>query len=169
MQRLPTGRPVAIEALARLRAATSHCLVVLRPEDAELERLATDLGASIVHCHDAANGMGASLACAIRSSSTVDGWVIALADMPFVLVETMRSIVDELERGAQIVAPRYRGQRGHPIGFSKRHYRSLSVLDGDEGARQLFLASREEVSWLEVSDPGILRDIDQPDDLLRNE
>jgi molybdenum cofactor cytidylyltransferase len=59
--------------------------------------------------------------------------------------------------------PFYQGQRGHPVGFGAEHGEALRGLDGDTGARALLAANR--VARLDLDDPGILRDVDTPDDL----
>ncbi|MDE2259940.1 MAG: hypothetical protein KGK17_06425, partial [Betaproteobacteria bacterium] len=61
-------------------------------------------------------------------------------------------------------ACRYRGQRGNPVGFSSHFREALMALRGDQGARRLLDVHRQEVCWLDVDDPGILLDIDVPND-----
>lgn len=65
--------------------------------------------------------MADSLAAAIRFSVNVeansDGFVIALADMPYIQPETIRAVADSLAEGASIVIPIYQNQRGHPVVF----------------------------------------------------
>ena len=46
------------------------------------------------------------------------GWVVALADMPWIRTETIAAVADALARGAMIAAPDYAGVRGHPVGFA---------------------------------------------------
>jgi len=59
----------------------------------------------------------------------------------------------------------FRGQRGHPVGFARKYGSLLSALTGDEGARALIAARQWALQRVDVDDPGVLRDIDHPDDL----
>ena len=96
--------------------------------------------------------MGASLACGVTAASGADGWVIALADMPWIAAATIRAIADAIASGAEIAAPSYRGERGHPVGFSRRHYAALASLTGDAGARSLIERCLDRVTWIDVDD-----------------
>jgi molybdenum cofactor cytidylyltransferase len=112
--------------------------------------------------------MGASLACGVRASAEADGWIIALADMPFIQSATIDAIVRALEQGAAIAAPVHEGKRGHPVGFGREYYAELAALGGDEGARAIVKRDEGKVVLVEVDDPGIHGDIDTPDDLRRS-
>jgi molybdenum cofactor cytidylyltransferase len=107
--------------------------------------------------------MGASLACAARAAGKADGYLVALADMPFVRPSTIAAVRDALASGAALVAPYFRARRGHPVGISGTFFDDLLACKGDEGAKQLF--ARNEVRKVAVGDPGVIRDIDTPADL----
>jgi molybdenum cofactor cytidylyltransferase len=109
--------------------------------------------------------MGVSLAEGVRAASDAHGWVVALADMPYIRPDTVRVIARALAEGAAIAAPAYRGARGHPVGFARRFFDELSALRGDAGAREILHAHPDWVTLYEVDDPGVLRDIDEPSDL----
>jgi len=156
---------VASAALANLRVAVPHVIAVVRPGSAKLENLLSEGGATVILCADADDGMGVSLATAVRGSGAVAGWVIALADMPYIRPETIGRIAASLVAGAPIVAPAYRGKRGHPVGLSARFRAHLETLRGDEGARALLKEYAGLVKLIEVDDPGVCRDIDTPADL----
>ena len=164
---LTGGTPVAAAALANLRAALPHVIAVVRPGVPLLEKLLSEAGAAVVLCANADEGMGASLSTAVGASGAVAGWVIALADMPYILPATIVKIAAALAAGAAIVAPAYRGERGHPVGVSARFRPQLEALRGDEGARSVLKQNAGLVKLIEVDDPGVCRDIDTPDDLRR--
>ena len=165
MHHLAGGTPVAAAALANLRAAIPHVIAVVRPGVPALENLLSEAGATVILCANADEGMGASLAAAVSASGDVAGWVIALADMPFVRPETIAKIAASLAAGAAIAAPAYRGDRGHPVGISARFRAQLEALHGDEGARALLKQNASLVELIEVDDPGVCRDIDTQADL----
>jgi molybdenum cofactor cytidylyltransferase len=157
--------PVALASLANLRAAIPHVIAVVRPGAPVLEHRLSEAGAAVILCVNADEGMGASLATAVAASGDVAGWVIALADMPYIRPETIGKIVASLTAGAAIVAPAYRGERGHPVGISARFRAQLEALRGDEGARAVLMQNAGLVKLIEVDDPGVCRDIDTPGDL----
>jgi molybdenum cofactor cytidylyltransferase len=118
-----------------------------------------------VICERAAEGMGASLACAARAAGDADGYLVALADMPFVRRSTIAAVREALARGALLAAPYWRARRGHPVGFAGRLRAELEASSGDQGARRLLEAHAAELVKVPVGDPGAIRDIDRPADL----
>jgi len=170
LQALPAGSPhagvpVALAAARNLIEALPESIAVLRPRAQKLGQMLRDAGCNTVVCRNAAEGMGRSLAAGVRATDDADGWVIALADMPFIQPETIRVVAKALGEGAVIAAPSFRGERGHPVGFARRFFEELSALHGDSGARALLDRHPDSVTVYEVADPGVLRDIDQPSDL----
>jgi len=162
---LPNGTPLAVAALHNLAQGVDEVIAVVRPGDTELIQLLAREHARVLPCANAEQGMGASLACGIRAAPDAAGWIIALADMPFVPGEIVSTLATRLKAGDAIVAPAYLGQRGHPVGFSNAFYPALAVLSGDRGARHLLDLHAEQLRLTAVNEPGILRDIDTPEDL----
>jgi molybdenum cofactor cytidylyltransferase len=109
--------------------------------------------------------MGASLACAARAAGRADGYVVALADMPFVRASTIAAVRDALAAGASLAAPYWRARRGHPVGISGAFYEQLLASHADEGAKRLLAQNESRLVKVPVGDPGVLRDIDTPGDL----
>jgi molybdenum cofactor cytidylyltransferase len=165
---LPDGTPIAVAAARNLRAAIDRVVAVVRPGVPELAEALAGAGAEVTVCPDAAAGMGHSLAHAIAITSHAGGWVVALADMPFVAPDTIRRVAAALQDGADLAAPAYRGSRGHPVGFAAPYREELAALTGDAGARDVLKRDRARMRALEVDDPGVLRDIDTPEDLGRD-
>ena len=164
---LPDGMPIALASALALFAAVPRMVAVLRAEHGELAQLFAEHGIATVVAERATAGMGASLAAGIAATQDARGWLVALADMPLVKSETMRAVADRLRKGAAIAAPRYRGQRGHPVGFAARFRARLLALDGDEGARALLREFADEVVLIDCGDAGTLADIDLPGDLAQ--
>lgn len=157
---VPAGIALGAAAATHLVAALPDSIGVVRAGDARLARALRDSGLRIVECSNAGDGMGASLACGVIAMCDADAWVIALADMPWISPATIRAIADALASGADIVAPAYRGERGHPVGFSRRHFAALCALTGDTGARSVLLAHPDELTLLDVDDAAVARDVD---------
>lgn len=159
------GTPIGVMAARNLAAALDEVVAVVRPEDARLAQLLAAAGVAVEKCPTAWQGMGSSLAHAVRARADADGWVVALADMPRIRPETIRAVADALAAGAALVAPRHAGSRGHPVGFSSAYGPRLVRLSGDAGAREIIRSERERMLLLECDDAGVLADVDTPADL----
>jgi molybdenum cofactor cytidylyltransferase len=163
---LPHGVPIAVQAARPLKAELSRVVAVVRPESKELLESLKNEGCEVVVCENAAEGMGASLACAARAAGEARGYLVALGDMPFLRRTSIAAVRDALAGGAALVAPYFRARRGHPVGIAGRFYKDLLALRGDEGAKKLLAANEPELIKIPIGDPGVIRDIDRPEDLL---
>ncbi|AGE19909.1 MULTISPECIES: NTP transferase domain-containing protein [Serratia] len=114
----------------------------------------------------ASAGLGDSIAAGVAATPHWQGWLIHLADMPFVGADVFRQVADAL-RQHPIVRPCYAQQPGHPVGFSARLRKPLCQLRGDNGARGLLQGAA--VHLLPLEHPGVVRDIDLPSQLPASE
>ncbi|MES9944576.1 MAG: nucleotidyltransferase family protein [Candidatus Thiodiazotropha sp.] len=166
---LPDGESMGIASARNLVAALTNTLAVIRPGDQRLAASLEALGLRVVENSQAGQGMGRSLAMGVGASADAQGWVVALADMPWIKPETIGAVAQALSQGARLAAPVYQGRRGHPVGFGRRWGDRLQALQGDHGARHLLQAHPDELVLLPTDDPGILLDIDHQDDLYPGE
>jgi molybdenum cofactor cytidylyltransferase len=162
---LPHGVAIAVQAARHLKSEVPRVVAVVRERDGETARALAAEGCDVVVCERAAEGMGASLACAAQAAGNADGYLVALADMPFVRPSTIAAVRDALAGGAAIAAPFFRARRGHPVGFAGRLRAELAALAGDAGAKSVLDAHAAQLVKVPVGDPGALRDIDKPADL----
>lgn len=159
------GIAVGAMACRQFRSVLPRVIAVVRPDDADLAASLAEAGAEVSVFADADRGMGASLAFGVSVVPDARGWVVALADMPWVMQGTVRAVTAALAAGAPIAAPYHGGRRGHPVGFSRALLPELLALSGDEGARKILAAAGERVFRIDVDDPGILQDVDYREDL----
>lgn len=162
---LPHGTPIAVASARAMLAAMPRVVAAVNQDNQMLARLLAAEGIEVIPAPSQDEGMGSSLAACIAASPGACGWVVALADMPFIRPDTISAVLSALQSGAPLAAPLFRGQRGHPVGFSSRFRKALLALRGDEGARHLLREQREELELIECLDAGVIRDIDHPDDL----
>lgn len=169
LHRLADGTPVGVAAARNLLDALPISVAVVRPDNQELAMQLKAAGLLVVRCTEQEQLMADSLAAAIRFAAGLpeadSGFVIALADMPFIRPDTIAAVANALTAGASIVVPTYQGQRGHPVGFAPKFSSELEKLEGDEGARSILRRHASEIHMLECDDAGILRDIDIPADI----
>jgi len=161
LHRLDDGVPMAVAAARHLRALLPEAVAVVDDTGGEVATLLRQEGLRLVANPRAAEGMGTSIACGVAASADAAGWVIALGDMPYVPESVIGAVVSGLQAGSEIIAPVYRGQRGHPVGFSARHAQALMELRGDEGARGIIAAHQDSLDLVDVVEPGVLVDIDR--------
>ena len=159
------GTAIGVASCLHLLAALPEVVAVVRPGDSILASCLRAAGAQVVDCARADEGMGASLACGVAASAQADGWIVALADMPWIDPATIALVADAIRGGSGIVATSHIGVRGHPVGFASQHYAALTGLAGDEGAKSILASHRDGLRLIEVTDSGVLRDVDTRADI----
>ena len=168
------GRPLVAGALDAAFAAPARRVLLIADGDPDLAGIARDHARSlgrqddldVVVAADAAEGMGASLRAAIDAlPPDSDGVFVFLGDMPRVPPGLARDLAGSLVPGVDAVAPRFAGRRGHPVLFGKACFTALRSLGGDVGAREVLALLGERLALVDSPDPGVLFDVDRPEDL----
>lgn len=114
-------------------------------------------------------GMGDSIAAAVRATPEARGWLVLPGDLPLVRPETLRAVAAALAAHT-IAVPQYKGQRGHPVAFAASCRDALLQLKGAQGAAVVVRAQPAgAVIHLDIDDPGIVTDIDTAEDLAAAE
>ena len=166
LERLPGGITIGLMAARNLTGSVDELLVVVKDRKDPTSRMFLDEGYKVVVAENAKLGMGNSLKSGVRHSSDSYGWMIALADMPFISTETIHSLSLELLKDAKLCAPVFQGVRGHPVCFSRALIKQLLAVDDSDGAANLVSKYRDELVEVQTNDRGVLHDIDVPDDLI---
>ncbi len=165
LHRLADSAPLAIHNARCLRDAVDRAVAVVRPDDTALATILRQQGFEVVCCPDSVPGQGTSLAFGVRVTGGSTGWLVALADMPYIEPSTAQAVADRLRAGALIVAPSFDGRRGHPVGFGRALGPQLGALTGDAGALALIKAHRHLLTLVPCSDAGVIADVDLPSDI----
>ena len=170
--KLSNGKMILESALEKALYNFEHVILTLRHDDQtikeEFKSRYKEAALTIILAPDSAMGMGHSLA---NSFSKVNGWegaFVCLADMPNIQDHTFKKLVHQLTPN-HIVLPVHRGHQGHPVGFGRDFFDQLSALRGDIGARGLLAANSYAVKEIDVSDSGVLQDIDLPEDIVSSD
>lgn len=164
LEKMPDGRTVAWRSARTLAAGLPDSIAIVRPGMPELAEELRRGGCKVVEAPEAEAGMGAALRAGVAASADARGWVVALADMPWLSMELVRAVALTITSRDTIAAPWRDGQRGHPVGFGAAWKDELLKLDGDEGARALLKS--QPVTRILTEDDGAFRDIDKPGDLV---
>lgn len=165
MHRLADGRTMVSAAAAHLRPACDRLVAVGRLGDLALKSALAEIDCEIITCPDADAGMGFSLAAGVRAAPDAAGWIVALADMPFIQSSSHLVVAEALRSGASLAATEFAGRRGHPVGFAQQWLSALDTPSGDQGGREILRTHSKHLVLCRVNDPGVLVDIDLPEDL----
>jgi len=162
LQPLADGTPMALASARHLTRICRRTIVVIRPDDAALASMLAAEGIETVVCDQAEQGMGHSLSRGIAASAEADGWLVALADMPYIVPASYHAVLGALQNGARLARPAYKGKIGHPVGFSAIYRSDLLALTGDQGGKSILDTHQEHICLCPLDDPGVLKDIDRP-------
>jgi molybdenum cofactor cytidylyltransferase len=163
---LPYGEETFLDRLAGLFAA--RCSPVIVVLGAEAERIRAGGGptghsaATFVVNPDWARGQTTSMQCGLRAIPPhADGVLFTLVDHPAVRPDTIDALLAG-PRAALLRVPRYHRRRGHPIWFSRELIPEFLALPETGAARDVVRSHAAQTEFLDVDDPGILADIDDP-------
>lgn len=157
--------PMLMLTAQRLVSVLPESIAVINQDLSSCATQLEQLGLQVVINEQADRGMGSSIACGVRASQDAAGWLIALADMPYIKAGTTKKLANKLKDGADMVAPEYDHQRGHPVGFSQRFLGELCALNDDVGARHIIKKYQNRLELISTSDAGVIIDVDQVSDI----
>ena len=146
-------------------AFAAHCDPVIAVLGAEADRVRTGLRASerasLVVNPDFRHGQITSMQCGLRAvPPDVSGVLFTLVDHPNVRHSTLAQLLAE---PARVAIPRCRNRRGHPIFFSSALIPEFLALDSASSAKTVLERHAAHIRYVDVEDPGILDDVDDPE------
>jgi molybdenum cofactor cytidylyltransferase len=95
----------------------------------------------------------------------VRGIMVIPVDAPMIASETVKTLIAVFTAsGAPVVRPEYAGRHGHPVVFSRAVFDELRHTDPARGAKAVVHAHHDTVINVPVDDPGVVGDIDTPQD-----
>ena len=167
------GRPL-LEYVAGRTAEWPQVDEVYAVLGAEAEQIMerVDLpGVTVVENLDWREGIASSLRAgldALLGDREAGAALVVLADQPMVPAAAVERLFEARRRsGRPVILPRYRFLRGHPVLLDRWLWpRLVAGLEGDQGARNLFLAHPEWVEEVTIGEDAP-RDIDTREDLKR--
>jgi molybdenum cofactor cytidylyltransferase len=157
-----------VEAFGKTRVGKT--VVVLGHHLEEIRKEILRLPVEIIVNADYKKGQLSSLQAAIRriDAEGAEAMLVHLVDLPFVNPELVDRMIEMFRTsGKSIVAPRYRGRRGHPVLFSSRLFGELLSLPVDRAAKEVVRAHQEDTLEVETDEEGVIHDIDTPEEYSR--
>jgi len=120
----------------------------------------------IVKNNEYKKGMLTSVWSGLNSLSKSSEYILfTLGDMPLIKIETFNELTSSaINNKTIILAPTYRGKRGHPLIVNKSQIPDIYQLSGPGGLRTLLSKHPERITLQKVNDEGIIIDIDTIED-----
>lgn len=114
-------------------------------------------------------GQLSSLQCGLRAvRQTIDGIVFTPVDHAAVRPSTVARLLAEFERsGLAVAAPRFDAKNGHPVLIRPRVAERLLELPESSAAREVIHAYAGETLYLDVDDPAVIAEINDPESYRR--
>jgi molybdenum cofactor cytidylyltransferase len=165
-----SAKPLVAAAYDAIRPICSEMVVVLGHDaDAVAAALADR------PFHRAASGpdvpMFASIRAGMTAARSIDPHatiVLQPGDHPQVARSTLDALANwSLQQPAQAIIPQHGDSGGHPVLIPPPVATLLLRADCPQGLGEFWLAHPELCHRVPVDDPGVLRDIDTPEDLAR--
>jgi len=165
---LPLGKDNFIERSINLfrRVDIKDILMVLGHEAQRIITFLDGLNVRWVLNDNYDHGMFSSVQTGVRKlDENSRAFFLHPADIPFVYAETLQSLMQSFEAGkTDVCRPCYLGRPGHPPLISTALTGAISEFDGVGGMRAVLARHREKTLDIDCHDPGILMDIDTPED-----
>lgn len=161
---LPFGRNCFVDHLVEVYGAYCDPVIVVLGHEHERIRRGLQSYPQIVVNPDPERGQFSSLQCGLQQvPADRDGFVFTPVDYPGVRRETVGLLVERLQEGHALCAvPRYLGKHGHPVACHACLKEEFLALPADGQARAVVHRHRHNTVYVDVEDPGIVLDVDDP-------
>jgi molybdenum cofactor cytidylyltransferase len=149
-----------------LSASPDEVLVVVGHEGDAVRAALDGLTVRVVQNHEWSEGIGSSLRAGIAAvGAGTEAAMIALGDQPSVEAGVVSALLTEYaEAPSAIMAPSYRGERGHPVIFAASLFPELLAIRGDRGAREVIARDASRISLVRI-DAASPPDVDTVEEL----
>jgi molybdenum cofactor cytidylyltransferase len=167
------GTTVIARVVTELRAGGAPLVVVVAPPaeiegSAALVAEAEKAGAQVIVPQAPTTDMRASIDLALRwlERAPAPDWVLlAPADSPGLTAEVVGRLIDATNaHPGAILAPAFRGRRGHPIVLPWSIATEIRGMPPVSGVNSLIAAKSSSVVEIEMDDASVIEDLDTPED-----
>jgi len=159
--------------LARDRGVITGGVVVHRPDDVEIVRMARERGLEPHRNPRPAIGMASSLRLGLNALAAdrwqpLEGALVVMGDQPLLRVEVIETLVNAFVPPADVIRPQYGIEPdapGHPVIVHRRLWDRARSLSGDQGFRAI--ETWANIHHVTIPVYGTNPDVDTPEDLAR--
>ena len=170
------GRETLIRKFVKsvCESKVENVLVVVGKDARKVKKNILDQPVSFVYNPFYKEGITSSIKTGVKAASMEsDGFMICLSDLPFadkedfnLLINTFTSLRAK-EKGALVVVPVFKGNRGNPALFSSE-FREIILNHKEEGCRAIIEKNRKNTREVLMRNDNLFRDIDTPEDYEYN-
>jgi molybdenum cofactor cytidylyltransferase len=148
--------------IGKLQAANCAPIVVVLGHNAtRIRSRVRRPGAQFTLNPDYARGMLTSLQCGLRAvPGDATHVLFTLVDHPNPATGTLAALTHAPD--APVAIPRYRNRKGHPVRISRIVADEILALSPNETAKDALERHLADTLFLDLEDPGVLDDIDDP-------
>jgi molybdenum cofactor cytidylyltransferase len=165
---LPLGQGTMLERVIRIarEAGVADILVVIGHEADRLIPVLEKQGVRHVINPHYDHGMFSSLQAGMQGlDRSCRAFFLMPADMPLIRPETLKGLLGLFqEKEPDVCRPCYQNRRGHPPLISTTLIPVILAFEGRGGLRALLSCHEKSTLIVEVNDPGVLTDLDTPED-----
>jgi CTP:molybdopterin cytidylyltransferase MocA len=166
-----TGRTFVAHLISTAREAGLPAIFVIgRSANVELEAEVNEMGVALLVNAAPDRGQLSSIMVGVEAAERLAASAVLVmpVDVPLVTSTVLSRVLTAANRSeAQIVRATHAGQHGHPVLFKRSVFGELRSADPSIGARAIVRADPARVLDVEVSDPGVVLDVDTPEDYRR--
>ncbi len=155
------GQPMIHWTVQAFLAVSQRVIVVGGHRFADLKALLAPFPVELVENPAYREGMFSSVKAGLRAVQSGTQWVfVHPADHPLVQPATLRIL---LQSRGTLVVPTYRGRKGHPL--LVRGTLVPEILNWPDGETLRTFVRSHPLTLVETGDPGVVLDLDEPEDL----
>jgi molybdenum cofactor cytidylyltransferase len=167
------GRTFLENIIDNLGAAGIEKITVVLGHHAEIIQRAVNLtAAQVVVNHEYQRGQTSSLQLGLAAAAAdrPEAVILCLVDHPAVSTEVVEKLIEHFESTHRpVLIPTHKGERGHPVVINQTLFAELLALPPGQPANSVIRNYREVTEFVEVADPGVLVDVDDPETYERLE
>ena len=163
------GKTVIVTVVENIINAGIEEVIVVTGYDADqVQNLLKNLSVKIIYNNDFKKGMTTSIQKGILIAKG-DGYMICLADMPFITTGEYLQLKSFFENKRQsneacICVAEHKNKRGNPVIFSSFYQKEILTHTNMEGCKEIIQSNKQNVYHVEMDLANILKDIDTPDE-----
>jgi molybdenum cofactor cytidylyltransferase len=163
---LPFQSETFLDRLIRIFSAICDPVIVVVGQHGDQIRSGIERGGEVLFAvnPDPDRGMLSSLQCGLAMvPPDADAALFLPVDHPQMALDTVQRIADRFLRDrAPVTVPVYRGEHGHPVCIARPLIDELLALPPEAKASDVIHRHVERTSYVDVQDPGVVTDVDDP-------
>lgn len=169
---LPWGNMTVLEHVISTfkDAGIEDILVITGGAREQVEALVGDSAHTLFNPAYAEGEMLSSIQCGLAAlKSRTQATLIGLGDQPQVRESSVKLVMEEyLKSGASLIVPSFQMRRGHPWLAAREHWDEILHMSSPESPRDFLNRHANDIRYVLLDDPGVLKDLDTPEDYLNS-